>query len=332
VSDRASDFRSTPSRAAADRPAPYGSADYGSADYRPAAYRDADAADDVRDPAWEDAIAAAPLVPAGASDAPLADDVAGNLRRYAPWQWRDFWQRRGFWLAGAAAFCVWVLNHWVLADRIVALEGGGFRTVPVGAEEVLAISHVAFAIGGVLAGLLGVGGLVSRERERGLQRFLFAKPVNVVRYYLQGMAVNGVGSLLVLLGAVLVAAFTAPQALAVTTMLAVAAAGYVLGGGVTFLLSTLVRFDAPLAGAYLAAGIPAIALAENGFWWAQALRWLFPHGWALALAKTAIVSPNGPAAGEVGMLFLLVAAVAAAWGLACTAAGVAVLRRRAISA
>ena len=288
-----------------------------------------DPADDVRAPGWEDAAAAA-VVPVP-NDAPLAPDaVEGNLRRYARWQWRDYWQRRGFWMAGAALFCVWVLVHWVLADRL-QWGPGGFRTVPVPPEAVLAISHAAFAVGGVLAGLLGVGGLVSRERERGLQRFLFAKPVNVVRYYLQGFAINGVGSMLVLAGAVLLAALTAPHALSAVTLLLVAAAGYVLGGGATFLISTLWRFDAPLAGAWLLAGFPMAALAENGYWWAKVLVWLFPHGAALAIGKAIMrQGPTSPSA--IVPLFLLAALIAAVWGAACTVAGAVALRRRSISA
>ena len=300
-----------------------------------------DPVDDVRAPAWEEAAAAAAMPAvvddwtsadgAPADSAPLAPDaVAGNLRRYARWQWRDFWQRRGFWMAGAALFCVWLLVDFVLADRLRA-GPGGLQRIPVSAEEVFGISHVAFAIGGVLAGLLGVGGLVARERERGLQRFLFAKPINIVRYYLQAFAINGVGSFIVLAGAVLLAAATAPQVLAAGSMLAVAVGGYLLGAGVTFLLSTLVRFDAPLAAAYLFAGFPAVALAENGFWWAKVLQWLFPQGVAIQIGK-AFVLGNVPTSADVVGMFLAVALFASVWGAACTAAAAAVLRRRAISA
>lgn len=300
---------------------------YRDRDRDPGAY---DAADDVRAPAWEEAIAAAPgaLV---APEAPLApDDVEGNLRRYARWQWRDFWQRRGFWMAGAAMFCVWVLVHWVLADRLQMQPGGGFRRVPVQPEEAMAVSHIALAVGGVLAGLLGVGGLVARDRERGLQRFLFAKPVNIVRYYLQGLSINSVGSLLVLAATVGLVVLTAPQALPALTLLTVAAAGYLLAGGATFLVSALLRFDAPLAGAWLLAGFPVVALAENGYGFAKVLQWLFPHAPALALGKA--LFPLGPTTpGEVSAIFFVVSLVAALVGAACTAAGVFVLRRRAIS-
>ncbi len=297
-----------------------------------------DPADDVRAPAWEDAAAAAAAAPAAIvpGDVPLAPEaVDGNLRRYARWQWRDFWQRRGFWLAGAALFGVWFLVRVALADRWVGnpAEGPLVRRPP-SPDEVLGLSHLMFAAGGALAGALGVGGLVARERERGLQRFLFAKPVGIVRYYLQAFAINGVGSLAVVLGAVLLAAATAGSAISVATVFGAAAAAYVLSGGITFLLSTLIRYDAAVALAWLFAGFPVVAFAQNGFWWAQPLQWLFPHGPAFA-AFTSVVprnvgSPSG-AMEQLVMGLVLVALVAVAYGAACVAAGVAVLRRRSIS-
>jgi len=291
-----------------------------------------DRADDVRAPGWEEAVAASAvagtLVP---SDAPLApEEVTGNLHRYARWQWKDFWQRRGFWMAGAALFGVWMLVHWMLADRLVGSPGDGpMVSRPPQPDEVFGISHAAFAVGGVLAGLLGAGGLVARERERGLQRFLFAKPVNIVRYYLQGLTINAVGSLLVLVGAILLAAATAGPTLAVGSLVVVAAAGWVLGAGVTFLLSTLVRIDAPVAGAWLMAGFPVVVFAANGYRVAQALQWLFPHGWAFQLGKAVF----GPQAIGVSpeLMVALAACIGILYGLLCVAGGVAVLRRRSIA-
>lgn len=289
--------------------------------------------DDVRAPQWEEAVAAsaeaAALVP---GDAPLApEEVTGNLRRYARWQWRDYWQRRGFWLAGAALFGVWVLVHWMLADRLRYDDAAhAWRTIPVPDDAVFAMSHVAFAVGGVLAGLLGVGGLVSRERERGLQRFLFAKPVNILRYYLQGLAVNSVGSLLVLAGAVLLAAATAGHALAVGSLLAIAGACYALGAGATFLASTLVRVDAPLVGAWLVAGFPVVALAENGYWFGKVAQWLFPQGPALAVLKSVMPRADSFTPHDFLAAIMVAVVVAVAYGVAGVAAGVAVLRRRSI--
>jgi hypothetical protein len=293
-----------------------------------------DLADDVRAPSWEDAVAApgGALVPGLVPEAaPLAPDaVDGNLRRYARWQWRDFWQRRGFWMAGAALLGVWFLVRVALADRL-RMVGGVQGWQPPSREEVLGISHGLFAMGGVMAALLGVGGLVARERERGLQRFLFAKPVNLVQYYLQGFAINGVGSLAVIFGAVVLAAFTAGLGIPVATVFLGAAATYLLTAGVTFLLSTLIRLDAPVAFGWLMAGFPMVAFAENGRWWAQALQWLFPQGPALALAKAVMPFRSNPSEAELRLGIGLAMLVAVAYGVACVAAGVAVLRRRSIS-
>jgi hypothetical protein len=95
-----------------------------------------------------------------------------------------------------------------------------------------------------------------------------------------------------------------------------------------------VRFDAPVAGAWLLAGFPMVALAENGYVWARALQWLFPHAPALAVGK-AIVAGLGPGASEVQAIpavLLTAGLVGAAYGAACFAGGLAVLRRRSISA
>lgn len=291
-------------------------------DERPFDGRAYDPSDDVRAPAWEAAATAAAAAPLVSADAPLApEQVGGNLRRYARWQWRDFWQRRGFWMAGASLFGVWLLVYLATNE--------GPNNGPMLDVQANNLALGLFTAGGIAAGLLGVGGLVARERERGLQRFLFAKPVDIVRYYLQGFVVNGAGSLLVLLGAVLLAAAVASQALAVAPLLVVAAAGYLLSAGTTFLVSTLLRFDAPVAGAWIMAGFPVVALAENGYWWAQALQWLFPHGWALQLAKAVF----GPAASGVSpeLVTALGACIAVVYGLLCLAGGVAVLRRRSIA-
>lgn len=281
-----------------------------------------DPAADVRAPQWEEAVAAS--VAAGAlvpTDAPLAPgDVSGNLRRYARWQWRDFWQRRGFWLAGAALFGVWWLAY------LATLERPGRPPVPP--QNVRDMTTVMFAVGGVLAALLGTGGLVARERERGLQRFLFAKPVRIVRYYLQGLAINGIGSSLVIAGAVLLASLVLPVSVPVLTVLGAALAAYVLGSGLTFLLSTLLRYDAPLAFGWLLAGFPVTVLAQQGWRWAQPLQWLFPQGWAVGAVQTVFQStPQEPTAAVV----MVAALIAVVYGLICAAAGVAVLRRRAIS-
>lgn len=293
-------------------------------------------ADDVRGPFWEEAVAAgstrAPLVPADdgeGDDAPLAsDDVSGNLRRYARWQWRDFWRNRGGWLSLGALLGVWLLVYLAWHGGRTDVAYGPVGSGPMLAENIRNMAHVFFTFGGALAALLGVGGLVSRERERGLQRFLFAKPLRPVRYYLQAFAINSVGALLVLLGAVLLAAALVGAAVPVGTVLGVAVGAYVLTAGVTFLVSTLVRFDAPLAAAWLLAGFPVVVAAENHVPGARALSWLFPQGPAVALIKDLVAVRGVKDVVFLGALAILIAVV---YGLLAFAGGVAVLRRRSIS-
>lgn len=296
--------------------------------------------DDVRGPLWEDAVAASvepgalvrpdDAVPAfDGDDVPLAaDDVSGNLRRYARWQWRDFWQRRGAWLALGALLGVWLLAYLAWNGGRTHGVGGEFGSGPLPAESVRAMAHVFFILGGALAALLGVGGLVSRERERGLQRFLFAKPVRPLRYYLQAFALNSLGSLFVLFGAVLLAFALLGSMVPIGTVFAVGAGAYVLTAGVTFLASTLIRFDAPIAAAWLLAGFPMVVAAENHWTIARALMWLFPQGPAVALIETLV---KGRGVHDVVLLGALATLVAVLYGLLAFVSGVAVLRRRSIS-
>lgn len=292
-------------------------------------------ADDVRSPHWEDALAAGALVPEegdgeltddGESLAP--DDVDGSLRRYARWQWRDFWRNRGSWLGVGALLGVWLLVYLAWHAGRVMGPGGVVASAPMPAENVRGMAHVLFSLGGALAGLVGVGGLVSRERERGLQRFLFAKPVRPVRYYLQAFAINSVGALLVVSGAVLLAGLLLGSMAPVGTVLGVAVGAYLLTAGVTFLASTLIRFDVPVAAAWLLAGFPMTVASESHWPFARVFVWLFPQGPAVALVK-AFGAGRGP--GDIVLFGALVVLVAVLYGLLAFAGGIAVLRRRAIT-
>jgi hypothetical protein len=294
--------------------------------------------EDVRGPLWEEAVAATAargaVVPAGdagegagydGADEP-DDAAAGNLRRYARWQWRDFWRRRGGWLALGALLGVWLLTY--LAWHSGSPDPSSGVRGPMPPENVKGMAHVFFVLGGAMAALLGVGGIVSRERERGLQRFMFAKPVRPLRYYLQAFAINSGGALLVVAGAVLLAALLLGALVPVGSVLGVAVGAYLLTAGVTFLASTLIRFDAPVAAVWLLAGFPVLAASENHWALARVLVWLFPQGPAAALAK-AVVPVRGP--GDVVLFVATVVLAAVLYGLLAFAGGVAVLRRRAIS-
>lgn len=295
--------------------------------------------DDVRGPLWEEAVAAGgargALVPAGdgdADDEPLApDDARGNLRRYAPWQWRDFWRNRGSWMALGALLGVWLLVFLAGHGSYSRAADGSAVHGPMTPEGVRGMAHAFFTLGGVLAALLGVGGVVSRERERGQQRFLFAKPVRPVQYYLQAFAINSASSLVVLFGAVLLAAVVLGSVVPVGTVAAVGAVAYLVTAGITFFASTLIRFDAPFAAAWLAAGFAAASAADQGWRIARPLAWLFPQGPAAAVFNAVTHSSVGWYTDRIPLALTLAILVVVLYGALAFAAGVAVLRRRSIS-
>lgn len=95
--------------------------------------------------------------------------------------------------------------------------------------------------------LIAANGIVSNDRKQGYYRFLFAKPVSIVRYYAQAFAVHGIGFLAA--SFVIFAALSAaigrplqPEPLAYCALI------FLSFGGIVFLASTLVRFDWSLGG------------------------------------------------------------------------------------
>jgi hypothetical protein len=93
-----------------------------------------------------------------------------------------------------------------------------------------------------VATFLGIARLVADDRANGYFRFLFSKPVSLVRFYLQQWVLYGV--VIVVLGGILLAwlqAYTTTLPIA-DAMLAIAIT-WVLVGGVGFLLTSLTNYD-----------------------------------------------------------------------------------------
>jgi hypothetical protein len=109
--------------------------------------------------------------------------------------------------------------------------------------------------------------------------------------------------------------------------LAHVAASYLVFGGLTFLLSTLVRFDFAIAAVISVLTMPLHAVAEHvhGFWGtvARVVSWPLPPVDALA-AIAQVGEPHRMSAGA-GL------AVCLAHGVAYVAGAVAVLRKRSIT-
>ncbi|MGZ8378669.1 MAG: ABC transporter permease [Gemmatirosa sp.] len=279
-----------------------------------------------------DELTAAALVPQPAGGALLDDDdflvsdetldiapAESPLRRYLKYQVRDFVQQRAVWLL--AIGMIGVYFFWYNYDPAAVAERmreGGDSEPRRWKEFVTALTGGFSAI----AAVFSVHGLVSGERERGLQRFLFAKPVARVPYYLQKLAVAFTGTMLltVVVGGLFGAAFG--RVVPIDTFLMVGTALFASVGGLTFLLSTLVRFEGGLALIGTLGVIPLRELAQRGDGWAWlgALRYLLPPIERFG----PLVDAGLPGDPVRAMLW------AVAYGAACVAAGIVVLRRRSI--
>ena len=250
-----------------------------------------------------------------------------GLARYLRWKVRDFLRYRAAFLVPIALLAVWIFHHNYNPELVAATVGnpgdrefGGIRTE---GGVFRFISLVLGLVAGVGGSLLATAGIISREREGGQQRFLFAKPVKLTAYYLQSLAVSGVGTiaLVAFLEVVIAAVFgrTVPIGLALLG----SSAGFVAVGGLTFLLSTLIRFDFAVAGLLSVLSLLLHAAAEQGKWWGVATAWLLPP-----LHKFEAFYPGSARGGPGGIAGAIVQLTV--YGAVYIAAGVAVLRKRSI--
>lgn len=271
-------------------------------------------------------------------DEPLVgeSDPDENLRRYAWWQAKDFLRTRAVWLLPLGILALWIFRDNYdpseVARRIAeqAEQMRRARNSYVPESEPEKFRQIVLALGGVgaaLGSLISTLGIVARDRERGLQRFLFAKPVSVTRFYLQSFLIHGVGTMAVLallLGFTAVAFFRPVPFLEPMLM---GACAYALIGGFTFLLSTLVRFDFAASGILSVLSIPVYGIASESGWrypLAAVGRWLLPP--VPALAQIVEPSMHIVPGGTWGAV-----AFCLAYGAAYLAGGLAVLRRRSIT-
>lgn len=161
--------------------------------------------------------------------------MRGRLTAYSAWQARDFAFERGFPML--------VVSTIVLFPVVMLMRGMRSQTPEAPLAEIAAGALVqALPLLSFVLVILAVNGIVSNDRKRGYYRFLFAKPISLVRYYVQSFLVNAVGLLLV--GAIVLGAF---YLFAYPTLpwgaLGFLAVQFLGLGGVIFLLSTLVRAD-----------------------------------------------------------------------------------------
>ena len=282
--------------------------------------------------------ATAALVPQTAGGPALDDDdflatdetldippAESPLRRYLKYQVRDFVQQRAVWLLALGLLGIYFFwdnyDPGQMGERMRRGADGIVRPVPE-AETFKGLMLALMSAFTVLSSVFTVHGIVSAERERGLQRFLFAKPVARVPYYLQKLGIAFAGTLALALVVALLAGAVFSRAVPVEQVLMIATALFASVGGLTFLLSTLVRFDGGLALIGTLGVIPLRELSQRVDGWGAvgALRYLLPPIERLGPLVDPMVNGDPLRA----MLW------AVGYGAVCVAAGIAVLRRRSI--
>lgn len=245
---------------------------------------------------------------------------ADGLGRYARWQLRDFVTQKAP-ILGILAL--------LLMYPIVA---GTFNVSPMFEQFARRMReqwlYVMFGILTPIGTLVATRGIVAEDRQQGFHRFLFAKPIRLVRYYAQLFGVNFAG-VMALLAAVALLYTIVIGPVALLPAFVPAAVFFVLFGGVTFLFSTLSRFD----------WVWTLGLVAASAW----TRFLVvERGWSLLRPLKAVLLPLdafGRMVVEWGRLTLGEGALTAAlgstvwplaYGAAAFAAGLWILKRRSV--
>lgn len=258
--------------------------------------------------------------PSSTARAPLPTLGRGRLARYVPYLLADYWWQGGVALVLIAFF----VGGFPLIAETYGRPDGWLRG-PEGQELagriIVALAGNVFFLGALLA----ANGTVSTDRNSGYFRFLFAKPLSVVGYYLTSWVVRGAGFALViailgvtwrlLAGPVSVAALAGSAALHYATL-----------GALALLLSALVGRDwLYTAGIYIASRIAATFVEARG--WTGARRTiadvLIPPFGRLEGTSAALLA--GRALPDGALVHLL------AFGTACVVLAIVVLRRRPLS-
>ena len=217
---------------------------------------------------------------------------------YAGVQFGDYFAGRGLLtllLAGLAAWGYAALN----GLTVFTFDAS---TGVAGREQLQRAFDVVMAAFAFIAAALSAQSLVARDRRRGYDRVLFSRALTPLRYYTQGFALAGLGSVLLGIAAAEVYA-VGVHPVSVIGAAAYVALAWLTIGSVAFLLSTLTVFHTPLVvllvGADLALDRYATTLraAGQGNPVVDAAQYLVPPGHALVtlagpFARGIVVDPN----------------------------------------
>jgi hypothetical protein len=236
-----------------------------------------------------------------------------RLGRYAVWHLYDYMRDKGI----ATVITVGLIGY---LNQVPLTRARAFGVTGSLADQLADQAFVGSMRYLVFLGVLfATNGLVADDRRFGYYRLLFAKPVNVVMYYGTKFLVYGAGFLVI--AAALLGLYTAavepffPPAFLPTVALI-----YVALGGIGFLLSATFRFDwLSLAVVIGGSEVLWLLFRESGGWRASLLN-LLPPVHLLDGVYQAVRAERALPAGDLVWLV--------AYGVACFAIGLWVVRRR----
>ena len=189
----------------------------------------------------------------------------GRLGRYALWQLRDYALNRG-----APTLIIGAL--FILQLRGVGSELAS-RLPPATLLRVISGILAPFV---VIASLIAINGIISNDRKQGYFRFLFAKPISIVRYYLQAFALHGLGAIVATGLFLLAIAGISGASIPPATML-YPLVYYLLLGGIGFLFSAFLRNDwIPLAAVLALSALAYFQWGDEPGLRGWVVRWVLP--------------------------------------------------------
>ncbi len=217
--------------------------------------------------------------------------MRGRLAAYAAWQARDFVFERGLPMIIVSTlmlFPVFTITRIVRRDAPVGVEVG---------ELVLSALLQTVPLLGFVLVILAVNGIVSHDRQRGYFRFLFAKPISLVRYYVQAFLISGAGVLVIGL-LILLLFYALAYPILPFGMLAFLGLYFIGLGGLCFLFSSVFRADWILvAGVWSVAAMLRALYPADESWYGHVFHVILPpfhlaSGLAESLMRGHAVAPG----------------------------------------
>jgi hypothetical protein len=247
--------------------------------------------------------------------------VTVRLSAYAGYQLRDFLLGRVPLVVLVASIATWAVFRatGVTAAAFDAAAGVGGR------EQAQAAFENALGAYALVGAVFAAHGLVARDRWRGFDRVLFARPLVPARYYLQGFTLAG--ATIVVLGVVAAGVFTvAVRPVSVPGVAAYVALAWLTVGMLALALSALTAYHFPVLLALLGAGALLARFADRlrasgaGSPIVDAAQYLLPPVASIATLRAPFA--RGRVVGPEELAWPL------AFGLLCTVAAVFLLYRR----